>query len=144
MQAEPSRRLWLLIRLLDIQRSFKGAPLSTDQYTALMLCGLLDLPKLKAGSMVGQPRATMERHWANGTYVLTTWLNGGYVVQKIVRNAGQCLKCLDVIESKHRHDFVTCKCGNVSVDGGKAYLRRSWNPGSALEDAFLDLSEMED
>jgi hypothetical protein len=26
----------------------------------------------------------------------------------------------------HRHDFVTCKCGRVSVDGGKDYLKRSF------------------
>ena len=32
--------------------------------------------------------------------------------------------CGDEIESKHRHDFVTCKCGACSVDGGHDYLRR--------------------
>lgn len=42
----------------------------------------------------------------------------------ILRNAARCLKCNEVIESKHRHDFVTCSCGNISVDGGKEYLRR--------------------
>lgn len=42
----------------------------------------------------------------------------------IVQNAVMCNKCSDFIVSKHRHDFVTCKCGNVSVDGGQAYLRR--------------------
>jgi hypothetical protein len=42
----------------------------------------------------------------------------------IVQNAVICNKCDDFIVSKHRHDFVTCKCGNVSVDGGQSYLRR--------------------
>ena len=42
----------------------------------------------------------------------------------IVQNAAICNKCDDFIVSKHRHDFVSCKCGNVSVDGGQAYLRR--------------------
>jgi hypothetical protein len=42
----------------------------------------------------------------------------------IVQNAVICNKCDDFIVSKHRHDFVSCKCGNVSVDGGQAYLRR--------------------
>lgn len=42
----------------------------------------------------------------------------------IVQNAVICNKCDDFIVSKHRHDFVTCKCGAVSVDGGQAYLRR--------------------
>lgn len=41
----------------------------------------------------------------------------------------QCLSCEDIIESKHRHDFVTCKCGAVSADGGRDYLRLIY-PGS--------------
>lgn len=40
------------------------------------------------------------------------------------RNRARCRKCGDVIESKHQHDFVTCKCGAISVDGGDAYFRR--------------------
>lgn len=36
---------------------------------------------------------------------------------------GQCLECLDIIESKHRHDFVKCKCGKSFIDGGDDYLR---------------------
>ena len=43
---------------------------------------------------------------------------------KIIRNAIQCKRCGDIIESKHVHDFVTCKCGACSVDGGHDYLRR--------------------
>lgn len=39
-------------------------------------------------------------------------------------NKARCKKCGDVIESKHRHDFVTCKCGAISLDGGKDYQRR--------------------
>lgn len=44
--------------------------------------------------------------------------------KKIKRNRAQCLKCMDIIESKHRHDFVSCSCGTIYVDGGKEYLRR--------------------
>ncbi len=40
-----------------------------------------------------------------------------------MRNRVRCKKCMDVIESKHRHDFVTCSCGSVFVDGGKDYYR---------------------
>ena len=47
-------------------------------------------------------------------------------MQKIIKNQVKCLKCGDIIESKNRHDFVTCSCGNVSVDGGKDYLRRTF------------------
>lgn len=42
---------------------------------------------------------------------------------KKMRNRVQCLLCGEVIESKFRHDYVTCKCGNVSVDGGKDYCK---------------------
>jgi hypothetical protein len=58
------------------------------------------------------------------------------VEQKILKNAARCLKCGETIVSRHRHDFVTCKCGAISVDGGRAYLRRCGNP-----DAFEELSE---
>jgi len=39
----------------------------------------------------------------------------------ILRNSIKCNHCNDEIESKHVHDFVRCKCGKVSVDGGLAY-----------------------
>ena len=35
----------------------------------------------------------------------------------------QCLDCEDIIESKHRHDFVRCGCGNSFLDGGDSYIR---------------------
>ena len=53
---------------------------------------------------------------------------------KILTNKVKCLLCLDTIESKHRHDFVTCSCGNVSVDGGKDYFRRSAVNSMMIED----------
>ncbi len=45
----------------------------------------------------------------------------------ITVNKAKCRKCGDIIESKYRHDFVTCKCGAISVDGGKDYLKRSYH-----------------
>ena len=57
--------------------------------------------------------------------------------QKIlVRNAIRCNICSEEIESKHRHDFVTCKCGACSVDGGHDYLRRCFKS----PDCFTDIS----
>jgi hypothetical protein len=47
--------------------------------------------------------------------------------EKIIRNSVKCLKCGEEIESKSVHDFRSCKCGNISVDGGKEYLRRVGN-----------------
>ena len=31
----------------------------------------------------------------------------------------KCLMCGDTVISRAQHDFVTCYCGNVSVDGGQ-------------------------
>lgn len=42
----------------------------------------------------------------------------------IIQNAVICNVCEEFIFSKTRHDFVTCKCGNIAVDGGQEYLRR--------------------
>jgi len=52
----------------------------------------------------------------------------------LLRNAIQCLSCDQVIASKHRHDFQTCKCGKVSVDGGLDYKKRAFqNPTDYVE-----------
>ena len=40
-------------------------------------------------------------------------------------NAAKCLVCGDVLVSRTRHDFKTCQCGNLSVDGGEDYVKRS-------------------
>lgn len=46
-------------------------------------------------------------------------------VGDIWSNAVKCKLCGDVIRSKNRHDYVTCKCGEVSVDGGSWYIKVS-------------------
>jgi hypothetical protein len=58
---------------------------------------------------------------------------------KIKRNAAQCRTCGTVLESKYRHDFQTCICGKISVDGGKDYIRRCGN-----EADMIDLCEYEE
>lgn len=42
----------------------------------------------------------------------------------IVRNSVRCSRCGVEIVSAYRHDFRSCRCGAVSVDGGHDYLRR--------------------
>jgi hypothetical protein len=51
----------------------------------------------------------------------------------IIENTVVCLSCGDKIFSRHRHDFVTCTCGAVSVDGGQEYLRRVGDFGNAMD-----------
>lgn len=43
---------------------------------------------------------------------------------KLLLNAIQCKSCDDIVVSHSRHDFRSCKCGKVSVDGGLEYIRR--------------------
>lgn len=57
-------------------------------------------------------------------------------VYKIKKNKVMCLKCQDIVESTHRHDFRWCKCGAIAVDGGTAYLKRVGNLNS-----YRDMSE---
>ena len=56
---------------------------------------------------------------------------------KLLRNRAKCLVCGDVLESTDRHDFKTCSCGALSVDGGLDYIRR----GFKSKDAYEELSE---
>jgi hypothetical protein len=42
----------------------------------------------------------------------------------LIQNRAQCLFCFQIVESTHRHEMVTCRCGRVAVDGGLAYVRR--------------------
>jgi hypothetical protein len=59
-----------------------------------------------------------------------------YSHNRIKVNKGQCKKCGDVIESKHRHAYRECSCGATAVDGGKDYLKRVGEFGD-----FIELSE---
>lgn len=53
----------------------------------------------------------------------------------------RCRKCKDVISSKHRHHFVTCKCGSIHVDGGSDYERKLW-PSGSISDWFEEENTM--
>ena len=60
-------------------------------------------------------------------------------MRKIIKNAIQCKRCGEIIESTDRHQYVTCKCGACAVDGGHDYLRRLGH----VED-WEDMSETEE
>lgn len=59
-------------------------------------------------------------------------------MRRIKRNAARCKLCGDIIESAFRHHFVTCSCGNLSVDGGTDYIRRGFANG---QDSYEDMNE---
>lgn len=60
-------------------------------------------------------------------------------MRKIIRNAARCNHCGDTIESTFRHDFKSCSCGRVCVDGGYDYIRR----GFVEKGDYTELSEYE-
>jgi hypothetical protein len=61
-------------------------------------------------------------------------------MRKIIKNAIQCKLCGEIIESTHRNQYVSCKCGACAVDGGLDYLRRSYQS----RDCYIELSVMEE
>jgi len=61
-------------------------------------------------------------------------------IEILIRNAAKCLHCGTVIESKHSHDFKTCTCGKISIDGGLDYSRKLFH-GAKFEDDGIDLCE---
>lgn len=60
-----------------------------------------------------------------------------YALATQTLNKARCLKCGQTLVSQHRHDYKTCRCGNLSVDGGPAYIKRGFRDG---EDSFEELS----
>ena len=83
-------------------------------------------------------------HWKNGQMWRAMLDQDGSVQELLAdpdseawygrhRNAAKCALCKDVIESRSRHDFVTCGCGSISVDGGADYKRRVGDPNHFLE-----------
>ena len=61
----------------------------------------------------------------------------------LTRNAVKCNLCADRIQSKHRHDFVSCCCGNVSVDGGSSYVRRTFRTTEFTDESQWTLASKE-
>lgn len=37
----------------------------------------------------------------------------------------RCVHCGDTLQSTHVHDFVSCTCGKVAIDGGSKYCKMS-------------------
>jgi hypothetical protein len=61
-------------------------------------------------------------------------------MHQILINQAKCTKCGDTPISTHRHDYVECSCGNIAVDGGMEYLKRSGDL-SGYEDMSVSLDK---
>lgn len=65
--------------------------------------------------------------WAKFQWAVELLINSiclgdkGFCISKdIMKNRAKCKLCNSVIESFHATDYVLCKCGEISVDGGEA------------------------
>lgn len=61
--------------------------------------------------------------------------------KRIIRNSAICNKCKEEVVSKYRHDFRSCSCGDLSVDGGTAYLRRVFGAYGFTDTSVMDVKE---
>ena len=51
----------------------------------------------------------------------------------IIQNQAECLNCGDKPFSANHHDYKSCKCGQIAVDGGMDYLGRTGKIGFIRE-----------
>ena len=63
-------------------------------------------------------------------------------------NRIRCAKCGDLLHSKHVHDWVSCSCKAVYVDGGDRYCHLGGHPEDIIiveddgtERGFLDVAK---
>ena len=59
-----------------------------------------------------------------------------YNIGDVFENKAKCKLCGDIIISQNRHHNCTCSCGNLSVDGGSWYCKRSFY----AEDSYIEMS----
>lgn len=60
-----------------------------------------------------------------------------------MRNRAKCKSCGDLLESFHRHDFVSCKCGEISIEGGEVVFKcfsKNWENFIRIDDDGNEVS----
>lgn len=92
--------------------------------------------------------ATPDTSKGHKKYMLLTNTDSGFVVRGMdeqqieqfrFQDAIHCRSCGDVIYSVMRHDFRSCTCGNVSIDGGRDYTKVSYQPNADYQNMVVDL-----
>lgn len=64
-------------------------------------------------------------------------------VGDVYLNQAMCTLCNDVITSRNKHDYSVCRCGNLSVDGGSWYLKRSAKDTGSCKEMSIYYNEKE-
>lgn len=67
-----------------------------------------------------------------------------YALSKLIIlvNSATCHQCGETIESKYRHDYRTCSCGSLSVDGGKDYCKRVYDGSMGYTENSLESNDL--
>lgn len=52
-----------------------------------------------------------------------------------------CSKCGDTIFSRAGHDYRSCSCGDVAIDGGRGYTKVAYHDSNNPPEAFEMLVE---
>jgi hypothetical protein len=60
----------------------------------------------------------------------------------ILSNQARCLNCGDEPYSAHVHDYKSCKCGDIFVDGGQAYIRQGFMNRDDWMNLSIELDEL--
>lgn len=47
-------------------------------------------------------------------------------VRTIIRNRAKCRLCRDILESITPTECITCRCGEITIAGGKEFIHRCW------------------
>jgi hypothetical protein len=67
------------------------------------------------------------------------YLERNKMTKVIKSNKARCKLCGDIIESRGVHDFQSCQCEEIFVDGGHEYLRRGANDLNNIEERSIEL-----
>lgn len=59
---------------------------------------------------------------------------------KILKNSVKCKKCKQEVESKSEFGRVTCKCGAITIGGGKKILARYAKKEDFIETSLIEKS----
>jgi hypothetical protein len=60
-----------------------------------------------------------------------------------MRNRAKCKLCKDVLESFHKFDYVSCKCGQIGISGGENTYEcaaKDWSNFIRLDDEDNEIS----
>ncbi len=58
-----------------------------------------------------------------------------------IQHGIRCTHCGDEVFSNHRHDFKSCKCKKVSIDGGFDYIKISFKEADDYEQITRSMGE---